>query len=162
MKIPLESSKDTRDYKDNVLDDNTNGIGGSTVLGSKTKGGKDAQGNKENEDNKLLANSKQARISIDVQINHAGEVNKARYMPQDPKIIATKTKDGEVNIFDYHKHPKTPINDEVKPDLRLLGHTAEGFGLAWTPLRRGILLSGSDDFRICIWDIEQTNQNQLT
>lgn len=80
VKIPLESSKDTRDYKDNVLDDNTNGIGGSTIVGSKTKGGKDTQ-NKENEDNKLLANSKQARISIDVQINHQGEVNKARYMP---------------------------------------------------------------------------------
>lgn len=40
VKIPLESSKDTRDYKDNVLDDNTNGIGGSTLLGSKTKGDK--------------------------------------------------------------------------------------------------------------------------
>lgn len=83
-------------------------------------------------------------------------------MPQDPKIIATKSKDGEINIFDYHKHPKTPVNDEVKPDLRLLGHTQEGFGLAWNPLRKGILLSGSDDFRICIWDIESTNQNQLT
>lgn len=34
--------------------------------------------------------------------------------------------------------------------------------MAWNPLRRGILLSGSDDFRICIWDIEATNQNQLT
>ena len=54
------------------------------------------------------------------------------------------------------------MNDEVKPDLRLLGHTQEGFGLAWNPLRRGILLSGSVDFRICIWDIEATNQNQLT
>ena len=31
VKIPLESSKDTRDYKENVLDDNTNGIGGSNI-----------------------------------------------------------------------------------------------------------------------------------
>lgn len=58
MKLPLESSKDTRDYKDNILDDNVNGVGGSGI-----------------------AKEKQARISIDVQINHQGEVNKARYMP---------------------------------------------------------------------------------
>ena len=60
VKIPLESSKDTRDYKDNVLDDNTNGIGGSNIVAQKNK----AAGG--SEENKLLANSKQARISIDV------------------------------------------------------------------------------------------------
>ena len=43
MKIPLESSKDTRDYKENVLDDNTNGIGGTGIT-----------------------NAKQTRISIDI------------------------------------------------------------------------------------------------
>lgn len=58
VKIPLESSKDTRDFKENVLDDNTNGIGGNSVT-----------------------NVKSTRISIDVQINHSGEVNRARYMP---------------------------------------------------------------------------------
>lgn len=57
VKIPLESSKDTRDYKDNVLDDNTNGIGGSNVNGSKAKNGKEGKEN-ENGENKLLANSK--------------------------------------------------------------------------------------------------------
>ena len=84
VKIPLESSKDTRDYKDNVLDnDNTNGIGGQNLKSNRgDKSGKSdgksmfgANGeNKENEndknDGKLLANAKQARVSIDVQINH--------------------------------------------------------------------------------------------
>ena len=140
VKLPQESSKDTRDFKENVLDDATNGIGG-TGAGA----------------------SKQARIKIDVQINHQGEINKARYMPQDPKIIATKTvDDGEVHIFDYSKHPNTPENDEVRPDMRLLGHTAEGYGLAWNKLKPGLLLSGSDDCRVCIWDIQMTNSNQLT
>lgn len=83
-------------------------------------------------------------------------------MPQDQRIIATKTVDGEVDIFDYYKHPKTPVNDEVKPDLRLLGHTQEGYGLAWNPIKKGLLLSGSDDCRVCIWDIQATNSNQLT
>ncbi len=31
VKIPLESSKDTRDYKENILDDNTNGVNGSSL-----------------------------------------------------------------------------------------------------------------------------------
>jgi hypothetical protein len=35
VKIPLESSKDTRDYKENALDDNTNGIGGSSLAKDK-------------------------------------------------------------------------------------------------------------------------------
>ena len=35
VKIPLESSKDTRDYKENTLDDNTNGIGGSSITNLK-------------------------------------------------------------------------------------------------------------------------------
>lgn len=55
----MESSKDTRDYKDNVLDDNTNGIGGSNIVGSKNKLQKsDKNDNKDNDENKLLANSK--------------------------------------------------------------------------------------------------------
>jgi hypothetical protein len=35
VKIPLESSKDTRDYKENANEDNTNGIGGSGVIKDK-------------------------------------------------------------------------------------------------------------------------------
>jgi histone-binding protein RBBP4 len=82
-------------------------------------------------------------------------------MPQDQKIIATKTVDGEIHLFDYFKHPKVPTNDEVKPDLRLLGHSQEGYGLSWNPLRRGLLLSGSDDCKIVAWDISATNLNQM-
>jgi histone-binding protein RBBP4 len=60
---------------------------------------------------------------------------------------------GEIHIFDYFKHGGQPCTDEVKPDLRLLGHNMEGYGLDWNPLQSGLLLSGSDDNRICIWDI---------
>lgn len=138
VKVPLESSKDTRDQvmdpaKDLSKPDATGAPGGS-------------------------AQPKHERISIHTQINHAGEVNKARYMPQSQNIIATKTISGEVHIFDYFKHPSRPTTDEVKPDLKLLGHRREGFGLAWNPVRAGLLLSGSDDNLICIWDVNHPNQ----
>lgn len=79
-------------------------------------------------------------------------------MPQKYNIIATKTTCGEVHIFDYHKHGVTPTNDEVKPDLRLLGHTKEGYGLAWNPKDPGLLISGSDDGLVCLWNVSHPNQ----
>ena len=88
------------------------------------------------------------------QINHEGEVNRARYMPQNQYLIATKTVSAEVYVFDYTKHPSKPLADgRCNPDLRLTGHKTEGYGLAWSPFLEGHLLSGSDDAQICLWDI---------
>ena len=101
---------------------------------------------------------KNERIQVELQINHQGEVNRARYMPQSHKIIATKTTSSDVHIFDYFKHGVSPTTDEVKPELVLLGHQREGYGLDWNPLQAGLLLSGSDDCKICLWDVNQQNQ----
>jgi histone-binding protein RBBP4 len=54
-------------------------------------------------------------------------------MPQSHKIIATKTNSGEVHVFDYFKHGGLPTTNEVKPEIRLYGHTKEGYGLDWNP-----------------------------
>jgi hypothetical protein len=60
VKIPLESSKDTRDAGEPSKELNTaNNATGQTNP----------------------TTNKHERISIETQINHAGEVNKARYMP---------------------------------------------------------------------------------
>jgi len=48
------------------------------------------------------------KIEIDIKINHEGEVNRARYMPQSPFIIGTKTPSADVLVFDYSKHPSRP------------------------------------------------------
>lgn len=69
----------------------------------------------------------QARINVVQRINHAGEVNRARYMPQNPDMIATKAVSGEVLVFDRTKHPSEPDRGGVcKPDIRLVGQTKEG------------------------------------
>ena len=48
------------------------------------------------------------KIEIEIKINHEGEVNRARCMPQNPCVIATKTPTSDVLVFDYTKHPSKP------------------------------------------------------
>lgn len=101
-----------------------------------------------------------ARNKLDIvqRINHEGEVNRARYMPQKPTVIATKTPAADVLVFDLSLHPKQPVDKSVIPDVRLKGHEKEGYGLAWNPLKRGHLISSSDDCTICLWDITKSDK----
>jgi len=103
------------------------------------------------------------KVEIKQQICHDGEVNRARYMPQNPFILATKTVSSEVLVFDYTKHPSKPAQPNVCiPDLKLLGHKTEGYGLSWSPFKEGHLLSGSDDAQICLWDIGAATRSSKT
>ena len=72
-----------------------------------------------------LGNSK--LVSITQKINHPGEVNRARYMPQNPTIIAAKGPNKNVLIYDYTKHSMEPEKDgKCNPQLTLTGHEKEG------------------------------------
>ncbi|KAI0067988.1 histone acetyltransferase type B subunit 2 [Artomyces pyxidatus] len=94
------------------------------------------------------------RISVVQRINHAGEVNRARYMPQNPDLLATKAVSGEVLVFDRTKHSSEPERGGVcKPDIRLVGQVKEGFGLAWNPNKAGHILGASEDKTVCHWDV---------
>lgn len=97
-----------------------------------------------------------SRIEITQKINHIGEVNKARYMPQNTNIISTFSSTGQVFVFDTNNHPSMPENDACSPELELVGHNEEGFGMAWNPLTKGELLTASSDDSICLWDIESS------
>jgi len=67
------------------------------------------------------------KIQIIQKIIHPGEINKARYMPQNPDLIATKCTSGEILIFDRTKHSSEPErNGQAKPDIRLVGQQKEG------------------------------------
>ena len=94
------------------------------------------------------------KVDVQIKMNHEGEVNRARYMPQNPNLIATKSPSNDVFIFDYTKHPSVPGNDNTcRPQLRLTGHTKEGYGLSWNTNVAGHLLSASDDTTVCLWDV---------
>jgi histone-binding protein RBBP4 len=92
-------------------------------------------------------------------MQHPGEVNKARYMPQNPEIIASMVgsgsddvKSGTVLIFDRTKHPLKPTS--FNPQMQLVGHTQEGYGLSWNPKQEGILASASNDKTVRLWNIK--------
>ncbi|CBF74066.1 protein prwA [Aspergillus nidulans FGSC A4] len=74
--------------------------------------------------------SKKAPMEINFKIvqkiDHKGEVNKARVM-----------------IWDRSKHQSVPTGT-VNPQMELLGHKQEGFGLSWSPHVAGHLATGRD------------------
>jgi histone-binding protein RBBP4 len=95
-----------------------------------------------------------AAIKCDIvhKIEHPGEVNKARYQPQNPDIIATLCVDGRILIFDRTKHALQPATlGKFNPQIELHGHSDEGFGLNWNPHDEGSLASGSEDKTMCLW-----------
>jgi WD40 repeat protein len=88
-------------------------------------------------------------LSMDEKrIKHAGEVNRARIQPHQTNIIATKTRDGNVLVFDSKNG-----NESCEPILRLKGHHMEGYGLAWNPhlAKQNHILSAGFDNLICHW-----------
>jgi histone-binding protein RBBP4 len=101
------------------------------------------------------------KLEVETLINHQGEVNKARVMPQKDKfhIIATITPSGEIHIFDYFKHPPKPKDNVPRPNMKLLAHTKEGYGLNWSTRKEGYLLSGADDHKVCVWDINSNSSS---
>ncbi|ORE06012.1 WD-40 repeat-containing protein [Rhizopus microsporus var. microsporus] len=104
--------------------------------------------------------SDKTKFSISQRVCHEGEVNRARYMPLDPSVFATKTVTGDVLVFDRKVNHSQAICD---PLLKLKGHCMEGYGLAWChhESKKNHLLSAGFDQLICHWDIGMTpNQDK--
>ncbi|KAF2220543.1 WD40-repeat-containing domain protein [Elsinoe ampelina] len=94
-------------------------------------------------------------FSINQKINHPGEVNKARYMPQNPDLVATMTNTGTALVFDRKKHQLQPKDNTIKAQMTLKGHESEGFALDWNPYVEGQLATGSEDQTVRVWDIQK-------
>lgn len=100
-------------------------------------------------------------MEITQKIRVDGEVNKARYMPQNPLIVGAKTSGCEVYVFDCAKQEAKPQESGCDPELRLRGHDKEGYGLSWNPRKEGYVLSGSHDCKICLWDVSAVAQDKV-
>lgn len=99
------------------------------------------------------------KFDIIQKIRHDGEVNKARYMPQNPNIIATMSSNATAQVFDRSKHPLMPKDNEFIPQIILRGHSKEGFGLNWSPILEGNLATASEDCTVCVFDIKGFTQD---
>eukprot|EP00560_Eucampia_antarctica_P004654 CAMPEP_0197836884 /NCGR_PEP_ID=MMETSP1437-20131217/30384_1 /TAXON_ID=49252 ORGANISM="Eucampia antarctica, Strain CCMP1452" /NCGR_SAMPLE_ID=MMETSP1437 /ASSEMBLY_ACC=CAM_ASM_001096 /LENGTH=477 /DNA_ID=CAMNT_0043443435 /DNA_START=16 /DNA_END=1449 /DNA_ORIENTATION=- len=97
------------------------------------------------------------KIEIRMKIKHEGEVNRARYMPQNHFIVASRGHNPQVYIWDLSKHPSFPTEGTVPtPQAVCLGHSREGYGMCWSQHKEGHLISGSEDSSVCLWDIRSS------
>ncbi|KAL2459979.1 WD-40 repeat-containing protein MSI2 [Abeliophyllum distichum] len=101
------------------------------------------------------------KVEIVQKIHVDGEVNRARCMPQNQALVAAKTSGSEVYVFDCTKQLVNAGGGSCDPDLRLRGHDKEGYGLSWSPFKEGYLLSGSNDSKICLWDVSAMPQDKV-
>ncbi|KAH3687652.1 hypothetical protein WICPIJ_001369 [Wickerhamomyces pijperi] len=87
------------------------------------------------------------------EINHSDlEILKLRYLPHNPNLIASITNTGNIYIFDKSKYP-SQCSTDFKYEMKLSGHTQEGYGLSWNCQKEGHLLSSASDGKIIHWDI---------
>jgi histone-binding protein RBBP4 len=102
------------------------------------------------------------KLNVIQKIDHEGEVNKARYCPQKPNLIATCASSGDVLIFDRDKAPLESTTRKCVPLLRLRQHFKECWGLAWSPNDQGVILTGSNDNTVALWDINKKTDDEIS
>ena len=75
-------------------------------------------------------------------------------MPSNHFIVASRGPNPEVYIFDLSKHSSFPGKQTTfSPQGVCIGHEREGYAMEWSKQRPGILLTGSDDATVRLWDI---------
>lgn len=99
-------------------------------------------------DKKLKVSS---AIKISKKIITSSEINRARYMPQDPNLVAAINGNGGCEIFNLEKGIR---------EYTFSPHEENGYGLSWNHFQRGLLLTASDDTTTVISDINKSDVNQ--
>lgn len=94
-----------------------------------------------------------ARLKVTKKYKHESEVNRARYMPQDPNFISTISGSGKVYVYN------TGLETKEAP-LVLNHHTENGYGVSWNRFVKGHLLTSSDDKTVALWDISKPDAPQ--
>ncbi|KAL6452394.1 HAT2 Histone acetyltransferase type B subunit 2 [Candida maltosa Xu316] len=96
------------------------------------------------------------------KFNHLGDVNKVKYMPQKPNIIASANNLGDLVIYERtrHKSFKNTILDDtdlskiqIKLSNKFIPSTADIFAIDWNQNREGLLLSGDMNGIINLYDV---------
>lgn len=126
-------------------------------------------------------NDRVGKIDIKMKIPHEGEVNRARYMPQNHFVVASRGPGTDVYVWDLSKHPSFPsmtssattmageggdatytaASSIITPNPNIIcrGHTGEGYGVAWCGIpgnhdNVGKFVTSSEDKTVCLWDVK--------
>ncbi|CUS21743.1 LAQU0S03e09736g1_1 [Lachancea quebecensis] len=99
------------------------------------------------DDTKESGHQIQSKIKIVRKFEHSDEVTRARYAPFNPNLIATISGKGKVFLYDRSKDSDSALAAEYS------FHKENGYGLNFSVVSPGELLSCSDDGSIAIWDI---------
>ena len=102
------------------------------------------------------------KITIHHKIPHGGEVNRARYMPQNPFVVASRGPNPDIYIWDRSKHPSlmttsstSTVAAPVGPQAVCVGHEREGYGMVWSVFHPGHLATASEDKTVRVWDVSR-------
>jgi histone-binding protein RBBP4 len=102
------------------------------------------------------AHSAVGKLEIKLKVVHEGEVNRARHMPGNSFMVASRGPSPEIYFWDLSKHPSFPTEGQgFCPEGFGIGHSQEGYPLEWSKRKEGFLLSGSSDTTVQLWDIAQ-------
>ena len=89
--------------------------------------------------------------------------------PNDPSLLASSCQDGIVRLWTLQlegvqSNPQSyrRVHPSGKPtEQKLVGHTKRCFGVQWSTLLPDLLLSGSDDQTVIVWDTRQNTKRVL-
>jgi WD40 repeat protein len=93
--------------------------------------------------------SKNNIITSIASMAHQGEPNRIRVSIKNDFLIASKSSNGQIYIYNYELVSK---NSDKGLKMILKGHQDEGYGLEWST--QNLLASGSYDKLVCYWDIQ--------
>ncbi|KAF3990223.1 hypothetical protein FT663_03267 [Candidozyma haemuli var. vulneris] len=101
-------------------------------------------------------------------INHWGDVNKLRYMSQNPDVIASSNNMGDLIVYNRTKHSNIKIlgneNEINEPQLRLVNKAkpfgGDIFAFDWNKQTEGVITSGCMDGTINLHDIKSGFTNK--
>lgn len=91
-----------------------------------------------------------SKLKVVKQIEHPGDVAKARAMLNNPSMVASFADNGDIKLFDF---------DKLECAATFEGHTSYGFGINWRPNEDGsasnVLITAATDSKICVWDVNK-------
>ncbi len=104
-------------------------------------------------------NNTPSKLKLLQKIPLEGDLNKARYLPQKPDVIACLADSGPVYIMDRTKHPSS-ASGKMKTEIILSHHDKDSFGISWNVQNEGQLLTASEDKTVALWNLKEWDGNR--